>query len=140
MDVVIKGTAGVPTYELIAAVDAVVQVNRPINDDVLVKGPVPVNIDLACTLELTYGDPDDIMNEVDSRLRAMFQDPSPVPDVAPLQVGEDLTLDRLVHEIMAVSGIKRVIWVTPAADVAVGGDGLAVLASVALSTSWASEV
>lgn len=139
VDVVIKGPAGVPTAEVIAAVDAVVQTNRPINDDVLVKGPIPIEIAMACTLELIYGDPDAIMDEVDSRLRAMFQDPSPVPDVTPLQVGQDLTLDLLVHVIMAVSGIKRVIWENPTADVQVGRDGLAVLTSVNIATSWAAE-
>jgi phage-related baseplate assembly protein len=125
---------------LIAAVDAVVQEMRPINDDVLVKGPTPVDVAVSAQLELVHGDPDGIMAEVENRLRAMFQDPSPVADVAPLQVGEDLTLDRMIHEIMAVSGVKRVIWVNPTADVATPADGLAVLTSVSLTTTWASEI
>jgi uncharacterized phage protein gp47/JayE len=140
VDVVLKGAAGVPTDALIAAVDAVVQEMRPINDDVLVKGPTPVDVAVSAQLELVHGDPDGIMAEVENRLRAMFQDPSPVADVAPLQVGEDLTLDRMIHEIMAVSGVKRVIWVNPTADVATPADGLAVLTSVSLTTTWASEI
>lgn len=140
VDVVLKGSAGIPTAELIAAVDAVVQEMRPINDDVLVKGPTPVAVAISVNLELVYGDPAGIAAEVENRLNALFLDPSPVADVSPLQVGEDLTLDRMVHEIMAVPGIKRVLWTSPAADVQAAGDALVVLSSLDVTTSWASEV
>ena len=140
VDVVLKGSAGIPTEALIAAVAAFVETMRPINDDVEVKGPTPVDVAVVAQLELVHGDPTGIMAAVENRLRAMFQDPSPVPDVAPLQVGEDLTLDRMIHEIMAVSGIKRVLWTSPTADVLTPADGLAVLTGISLSTSWASEI
>jgi uncharacterized phage protein gp47/JayE len=140
VDVVIKGSAGVPTAELISAVDAVVQENRPINDDALVKGPTPVEAVISADLELVYGDAAAIVTGATNRLNALFLDPSPVADITPLQVGEDLTLDRLIHEIMAVSGIKRVIWTSPTADIQTAGDELVVLGSLTLTTSWASEL
>lgn len=140
VDVIVRGAAGLPTQDLIDAVDAVVQPKRPVNDDVLVLGPEPVSVTLEAQLELVSGDPAVIMAEVENRLSALFLDPSPVPDIAPLQIGQDLTLDLLIAIIMAVDGVKRISWSSPTADVTVEEDGLAVLAGITLSTAWAGEI
>jgi len=139
VDVVLKGTAGIPTQDLIDAVDAVVQEKRPINDDVLVKAPGAVNVTIEAELELTHGIPGDILQEAENRLNALFLDPSPVPDVSPLQIGDDMAIDRLVSVIMAVDGVKKINWTSPTGDIQVDDDELAVLESIVLTYVWASE-
>jgi len=69
----------------------------------------------------------------------MFTDPSTVPGVAPLQIGEDVPLDRLTGVVMAARGVKKVNWTSPANDQAVAVDGLAVLGSLTLTTTEATE-
>jgi uncharacterized phage protein gp47/JayE len=139
VDVVIKGAAGIPTQDLIDAVDAKVQANRPINDDVLVKSPTAVDIDITAELELVSGTAAAILTEAENRIRAIFTDPATVTGISPIQIGEDLTMDRLIAAVMAVSGVKKINWTSPAADVVAAEDGLAVLNSLALTTVWASE-
>lgn len=140
VDVVIKGTAGIPTPELIAGVDAVVSANKPINDDVLVKGPTAVLVGIDVELIITHGDEAVIAVAAEKRLRALFEDPTTVAGITPLQIGEDLPLDRMVAAVMAVDGVKQLNWTSPAADVAVGGDELAVLDSITLAVSQVVEV
>lgn len=139
VDVILKGAAGIPTQDLIDAVDAVVQDKRPINDDVLVKGPTAVNVTISAELELTHGTAADILAEAENRLNALFLDPSLVADVSPLQIGQDVTMDMLVCIIMAVDGVKKINWTSPVADVQVDDDELAVLESITLTSVWASE-
>jgi len=139
VDVVLKGTAGIPTQDLIAAVDAVAQEKRPINDDVLVKAPGAVNVAIEAELELTHGVSDSILQEAENRLNALFLDPSPVTGVSPLQIGKDLTMDRLTSLIMAVDGVKKINWTNPTSDVHVDEDELAVLEGITLTYVWASE-
>jgi uncharacterized phage protein gp47/JayE len=139
LDVVIKSTAGVPTQTLIDAVTANIDGKAAINDDWLVKGPTPTNIAIAANLVLTSGDPASILAEAESRLRALFEDPSQVDGVAPLQISEDVTMDRLVAAVMAVGGVKEIVWTSPVASVVIPDDGLAVLQSLSLTSSWAVE-
>lgn len=139
LDVVIKSTAGVPTQTLINAVTANIDGKEAINDDWLVKGPTPTNIDIVANLVLISGDPAAILAEAESRLRALFEGPSQVAGVAPLQIGEDVTMDRLIATVMAVEGVKEIGWTSPAASVVIPEDGLAVLQSLALTNSWAGE-
>lgn len=139
VDVILKGSAGVPTDELVEEVAVLVEEKRPVNDDALVRGPDPVGVVIQAELELVSGTPDLIKAEVENRISAMFTDPSLIPDVAPMEIGEDLTLDRLRHVIMAVSGIKKINFTLPATDIQVPEDGLAVLVSVAVTWAWAAE-
>jgi len=145
IDVVLKGTAGAPTQSLIDAVDAAINGTgaddelRPINDDVLVKGPVLVPVDLDAELVLTHGDAAAILAEAEIRYRALFEADATVTDVATLKIGQDLPLDLQRHIYMAIDGVKQIHFTTPAADVAVVDDGLAVLQDFNLTFSWAAE-
>jgi phage-related baseplate assembly protein len=56
-----------------------------------------------------------------------------------MQIGDDLTRDRLTHVLMAVSGVKRLRIIQPATDVTIPHDGLATLTSVSVATEWAEE-
>ena len=139
VDVVVQGTAGVPTADLLSQVEAAIEGETPINDDVLVKGVVPVGVAISGNLVLVSGDPAAITVEVTSRLNALFSTGESSLGIIPFKIGEDVVLDRLVAVIMAVSGIKKIEWVSPAADLTVDDDGLAVLSGINLTTSWAAE-
>lgn len=145
VDVVLKGTAGAPTQSLIDAVDAAINGTgaddelHPINDDVLIKGPVLVQVALNAQLVLTHGDAAAILVEAEARYRALFEADDQVKDVATLQIGQDLPLDLQRHIYMAIDGVKQINFTSPAVDVAVADDGLAVLQSFNLTSSWAAE-
>jgi uncharacterized phage protein gp47/JayE len=139
VDVVVKGSAGIPTDALVAKVEQAVAAHTPINDDWLVKAPVPVPVHIEAQLEFVSGEASSLLAQAEARIRAIFTDPALVEGIAPLQIGEDLTRDRLVGVLMAIPGIKRIIWTSPATDVAVPGNGLAVLESLTLTASEAVE-
>ena len=139
VDVVVRGADVLPTEALLEKVRAAIAPNVPINDDWLVKGPVPCAI--SGEIEYTSGDPEAIRLAAENRIRALFAETSPLEDVSALQIGQDLTLDLLTHTVMVVPGLKRVTWQSPAQDmVRVPADGVARLESLALSTAMAEEI
>jgi len=149
VDVIVKGAAGIPTESLIqdvrssisaGAQPGEVKAGPPINDDWEAKGPDASPLSINGELILTPGTHADTAKaEADQRLRALFTDPSTVKGISPLQIGEDVTLDRLTAAVMAVVGIKRVNWITPINDLSVPLNGLATLESLNLTTNFASE-
>lgn len=140
VDVVVRGADVLPTAALLEKVRAAIAPNTPINDDWLVKGPTPVPAVIDGEIEYVSGDPDAIEAQAENRLRALFAETSPLADVAALRIGQDLTWDLLTHTVMAVPGVKRVTWTSPAQDVlAVPADGVARLESLHLRTVAAQE-
>jgi uncharacterized phage protein gp47/JayE len=143
VDVIIQGSAGIPTDTLLAAVTANIlgtgagDEKEPINDDVEVRGPTPVNVALAAQLVISHGDPATILATAENRERALFGGAA-VAGVIPLQVGWDATIDRLKAPMM-IDGVKSINLTGPADNVAVAADALAVLESIALTYVWASE-
>ncbi len=79
--------------------------------------------------------------QAENRIRALFAETSPIAEVKALSIGQDLTLDLLTHTVMAVPGVKRVEWTSPAETVIqVPADGVARLESLVLSTTVANEI
>lgn len=141
VDVVVRGADVLPTEALLEKVRAAIAPNVPINDDWLVKGPEPVPCAIAGEIEYTSGDPAAIVAQAEARIRALFAETSPLSDVAALQIGQDLTLDLLTHTVLAVPGVKRVVWTSPAqAVISVPADGVARLGSLSLTTRMAEEI
>jgi len=141
VDIVVRGSDILPTEALLEKVRAAIAPNVPINDDWLVKSPVPVPVVINGLVEYASGNGAVILAEAESRIRALFAETSPLPDVAAIQIGQDLTLDLLTHTVMAISGVKRVIWNSPSEAVAhVPPDGVATLESLHLSAQEASEI
>lgn len=140
VDVVVRGSAVLPTEALLGKVREAIAPHTPINDDWQVRAPDPVPVAISGTLETVFGDPVRIRATAEARILALFADISDFEDIIPLEIGEDLTLDRLTHTVMAVSGVKRVLWAQPAGDIAIGRAGLAVLDSLHLVTSTAPEM
>jgi len=143
VDVVVVGAAGIPTQALLTAVEGKILGTganddlAPLNDDVEVKAPTPVNIAIVAELVLLYGDPETLLAEAENGVRALFNTSS-LYSVDPLAVGHDGTLDR-IRKPMMLPGVKKVNIASPLADVPVAADGLAVLQSLTLTTSWATE-
>ena len=141
VDVVVRGADVLPTTALLDKVRAAIAPHTPVNDDWLVKGPTPVAAVIDGLIEYTTGDPDAIGTQAENRLRALFAETSGLSDVTALQIGQDLTLDLLTHTVMAVSGVKRVTWTSPAQDMlTVPADGVACLESLKLHTVMAEEM
>ncbi|WP_321402724.1 baseplate J/gp47 family protein [Maridesulfovibrio sp.] len=137
VDVVVKGSNGIPTDELLNKVRMAIAENFPVNDDWIAKGPTAIGVAIRAELVIVSGSPDAIIAEVENRVRALFTDPTTVSGISPLQIGEDLTMDRLVSTIMAVPGVKSITWEAPIADTLVAADALAVLQNLAFTTKWA---
>lgn len=140
VDVVVRGADVLPTAALLDKVRAAIAPHTPINDDWLVKSPVPVAALIDGEIEYVSGDPEAIKVQAENRLRALFAETSPLEGVAALQIGQDLTWDLLTHTVMAIDGVKRVTWKAPAADLlVVPDDGVARLESLNLRTVAAQE-
>ena len=140
VNIIIKGAAGIPTTNLLEMVRAVITENNRYNDDWEVSGPTDMPTDIVAELVLYPGtDPDTAEAKAEERIRALFTDPTKVDGVDPLQVGDDLTLDRLRGVIMAVPGVKEINWTSPTENVVVGASGLATLGNLTLTSSEATE-
>jgi len=139
VDVLIKGSSGIPTQELIDKVKEVVEENRPINDDVKVLPPDPVPVVITGELVLVSGSPEIILTDAEQRIRALFTDPPVLDDVRPLTIGEDITIDLLTHLCMAIPGIKKINW-SLSGDIHVPETGLAVLSSIKFTYIFADEI
>jgi len=149
VDVIVKGSAGIPTDSLLektrqsvstGAKPEDVQAGPPVNDDWQVRGPAASKLSITGVLTLLPGTHAETARaEAGQRLSALFTDPATVTGIEPLQIGEDVTLDRLTAAVMAVPGVKKVTWTSPANDLTIPTDGLAVLEALNLTASEASE-
>ena len=124
IDVILLGTAGLPSELLISSVVEKIESLRPINDDVLVKAPETVGVVIDAVLILTDDtDADLIVDRVRLKLIELF-DP-----LTGITIGQDVTKDRLIYEMLSVSGkINRIDWNYPETDVVhIADDQLAIL-------------
>ncbi|MFZ2947905.1 MAG: baseplate J/gp47 family protein [Desulfuromonadaceae bacterium] len=142
VDVIVLGTAGIPTQTLLDAVTANIMgtgnkdEKYPINDDVAITAPAAINVSIVAELELLAGDAPTILAAAENRVRALFAPLPIVSAIDPLGVGGDLTRDRLIAALM-ISNVKRVN--TNFITVPVPQDGLAVLVDIQLTQVWAFE-
>ena len=138
VDVVVQGSAGLPTENLLAKVREALDDAIVINHDLLVKAPGPVSVPVSMTLELISGDADAIRVQAENWVRSMFSYDADT-DVPRFSIGKDVVRDRLATGIVGILGVKRIIWESPAADVPVPADGLAVLESLEIRHVWVNE-
>jgi uncharacterized phage protein gp47/JayE len=135
VDVVVRGSAGIPTDRLLALVRAAVAAKAPVNDLWEVKAPQEVPVPVVLVLEIVSGSPETAIALGEARIRALFAG-SGVEDA-------DTVRDRVVATLMggaaALPGLKRVIWTSPGESVVtVPDDGLATLESISVAAD--SEV
>lgn len=138
VDVVVMGTAGMPTEKLLTDVRAALDAAIVINHDLLVRAPEPVNVTVRAVLELLSGDADAIRAEAESWVRSMFSYGDD-PAIPRFSIGRDVVRDRLASGLVSIAGVKRIHWESPAGDVEIPAGGLAVLEALDLQTIWAEE-
>lgn len=141
VDVIITGPAGLPSQELIEAVQAYLETRKPITDNVLVRAPEPVTIDFDVTLYLPRYEGDAATAEAQARrvIQAMFlRDDELRIDV--LRIGESLYRARLTGLLMQhVERLQNVVITSPAADVMLTPGQLAALGTVRVSVERVAE-
>ena len=137
VDVVVRGTAGIPTENLLEKVREVVKAKAPVNDDWLVKPPVEVPVTVTYELEVTEGSLETAIALAENRTRAIFAGSGiTLEDVTPFNIGDDFTRDRVVSiNVGTVEGVKRLVWTSPTDVVTVQDDGLATLASLTVTAT-----
>ena len=137
VDVIIQGSAGIPTQSLLDEVRAALDDSIVINHDLLVRAPDQVAVRVAAVLELVSGDEEAILAEAEAWVREMF---SPGDDSVPrFSIGKDVIRDRLASGIVGIAGVKRIVWESPAEDIGIPAGGLAVLSALSLTTVWVDQ-
>lgn len=122
IDVYIMGDSGIPDPALIAAVQAVVDENRPITADALVLAPGTVSVDITLSVVPMSGY---VASEVDAdirhRLDVYFSDVTDdeESDITPLGVGKDVVLSRIIAIVANTTGVYSVEVTDPSSDVEV---------------------
>ncbi len=144
IDIIVQGTAGIPTQDLLDRVKEAVNTcarpedefsSPPINDDWKVFAPIAVDVAIEAELVLLPGaHASSVLAEAENNTRALFAGENS------FKIGEDVTKDRLTATVMAVDGVKKVNWARPGADVTVPANGLAILESLALTSIEAEEI
>jgi uncharacterized phage protein gp47/JayE len=131
VDVVVTSTAedGVPTPELIEAIQDTIDARKPVDADVLVKAPTLVEVDVHVRLvqSLTGGDAATIEAEAEAAIGGLFQYTTAVLNFG---IGDDVILAKLFAACIAVAHVDNVVIVEPAADVELGSDQLAALGTL----------
>ena len=139
IDVIVKGSAALPTDNLLAKVASAVDAEIVINHDRLIKGPVPKYIDASLVLELLSGDEAAHILAAENYIQAVFSGSNPT--VEGLGIGSDVIRERLAAGFITRPGLKRIRWGgdLAAGDITVPADGLAVLQSLAVKAVWVTE-
>lgn len=138
LDIIVQGTAGIPTAKLLEDVRAAVADTIIINDDVLVKAPTAHPVTITCTLELLSGDADGLAAQARAWLTGLFAGGAGDGSAA-FGVGVDVIRDRLAQGIISLPGVKRIVWTSPAEDIVIAPDELATLESLVVNTTWAED-
>ena len=139
IDIIIKGTAGLPTSNLIAAVTTALDAEIVINHDRLIKGPTPRPVVAEMVLELLSGDEAAHKLAAENYVQDVFSGNNPA--VAGLGIGHDVVRDRLAVGIISRPGLKRIRWGGDLAggDILIAADELAILQSLTVTCEWVSE-
>lgn len=139
IDIIVKGSAGIPTDTLLEDVTTAIDAEIVINHDRLVKGPTPRPVAMAYVLELLSGDAAATKLAAENYTRALFSGNNAA--IEGLGIGHDVIRDRQAVGIITLSGVKRIRWGGDLAqgDIEIPSDGLATLASLDVTTEWASE-
>ena len=138
LDIIVRGTAGIPTENLLADVREAVADTIIINDDVLVKAPTAHPVTITCTLELLSGDAESLATQARAWLTGLFAGGAGESS-ATFGVGVDVIRDRLAQGIISLAGVKRIRWTAPTADITIEPDELATLESLEVKTMWAED-
>jgi uncharacterized phage protein gp47/JayE len=134
VDVVIAGTGGTPTEELLETVAAYIETKKPACSDVLVKAPTLKGADFKIVLYALTNTGDDatLLAEAKQMIQAIFTEDSSL-EITPITIGESLYRAHLIALLMADELIVNVDIVTPAADITAESGELLTLGSIDIS-------
>lgn len=122
VDVYILGESGSPPPALIAEVQAVVDANKPITADALVRAPSTVQIPVAAHVTPRRGFDAAVMDaEIRRRLGILFSgehDPA-LPWLEPLGVGRDVIRMQVIEVVMSVDGVYNLDLISPPQDLGI---------------------
>lgn len=131
VDVIITGSAGAPSQDLIDEVQAYLETRKPITDNVLVRGPETVTVDFDLTLHLPRYEGEAAVVEGQARrvIQALFLQDEEL-GVPVLGIGESLYQARLIGLLMQVEHVRNVVITSPTHDVILSPGQLASMGTV----------
>ena len=134
VDIYIMGEAGPPDAALIDAVQAVIDENRPITADALMRSPDIVTVDISMRVTPRSGfDPNTIETEISRRISVYFGDiDDPDLSIIPLGVGRDVVASRIVAIAMEVDGVYMAVLNEPDANIAIAPNEFPEIGSVTI--------
>ncbi|MDQ7790234.1 MAG: baseplate J/gp47 family protein [Eubacteriales bacterium] len=141
VDVIITGSAGLPTQDLIDQVQAHIDERKPLLADVLALGPVPVPVafDVTLIVHPDYGGLAEIQARAEEIIDIMFRygdtEETGITKVSP-EFG--VIRAQVVANLMTIEHVVNVNLVAPAVDVAVAVGELAVKGTVDVTTQRVS--
>lgn len=133
VDVIITGPAGTPSQALIDEVQAYLETQKPITDNVLVRAPAPVVIDVDVCLYLPAleGDLEAAKRRAATLIEAMFIS-NGTPGVLPWKIGETPYRAKIASVLMGIEDVVNVAVDLPAEDVPLAPGELATLGTVTI--------
>lgn len=130
VDVVIAGESGVPSAELLHAVQEALEEQREIGVDVLVRAPARKGVAVSAQLKCKAGaDFSAVAEEAEAAIRGLFTGSL---------LGQPVLLAKLGAVLFAVDGVENERLLSPTADLAADEGVLPVLDSLTL-TEWEAE-
>lgn len=139
VDVVVQGSAGIPTAKLLEKVREALEDAIVINHDLQVIAPTPVNITIKAVLEILSGDEDAIKLQAENIIREMFSSGSGDDDLPRFSLGKDVVRDRLASGIINIPHLKRIRWESPSGDIIIAPDELPVLERLDITIDWVDQ-
>jgi uncharacterized phage protein gp47/JayE len=141
VDIYIMGEAGPPDPALLVSVQEVVDQNRPITADALVRSPEIVQVDLILSVVPRSGyDAVVLEAEVRRRSSVFFGDIEDATlSIIPLGVGKDVVVAQIVGIVMAIPGVYSVVVYSPASDIAIQPNQFPELGTVSVTMEAASH-
>lgn len=136
LDIIVQGANGIPTENLLAEVEKAVASHIVINDDVLVKSPNPVPVNISMQIEILSGSEEEIKAQAAAYIQKLFSCDYTVPYFG---IGKDVVLSRIEAGIINISGVKRIVWNEPTKDVTVSREEMAKLGSLDIQIAWVLE-
>ena len=138
VDVVIQGSAGLPTANLLKQAREALDEAIVINHDLEVKAPRLVNINVNAVIEVLSGDTKKILLDAENAVRKMFSS-TEADELPRFSLGKDVIRDRLAAGFINHPFVKKIRWNSPTGDITIAPDQLPVLASLNLSIDWVTE-
>lgn len=142
VDVIITSSAGMPSQELVAQVQAYLDEHRPLcaNVQVIAPTPLPIDIDAVLYVHPDYGDLVEIESSAQGIIDAMFQygdkDTSGIIKASP---DYGVTRASIISNLMTIRHIVNVSLKLPLNDIPVSARELAVKGSVNILVQWVNS-